>query len=177
MNATCPNCGSPSVTSRLVNETFAYGQGTEAVSLAAEVLLTTCGSCGMEFTGHDAEQARQAAICRHLGLQTPAEILELRESLNLSREAFAQLTGIGTASLARWETGETTQNRSNDNLLFLLSFSDNRARLADRQRVAVIEPAPEARRLKPIRKFRGFPGAVPEALQERAAVFSLRKGH
>ncbi len=64
---------------------------------------------------------RHEAVCRHLGLLTPAEIRGLRERYNLSRAAFARMTGFGDATLARWEKGEVVQNASSDRYLRLLT--------------------------------------------------------
>jgi len=47
----------------------------------------------------------------------------------LTRERFAALTGIGTASLARWETGELIQSAGYDKYLRLLAFAGNLERL------------------------------------------------
>jgi transcriptional regulator with XRE-family HTH domain len=64
---------------------------------------------------------------------TPAEITAIRERYHLSRAEFARLTRIGEASLARWEGGLIIQNGSIDQLLYLLTFSENLDRLRHRR--------------------------------------------
>jgi hypothetical protein len=68
---------------------------------------------------------------------TPRDIYSLRhERLALSRKNFAALSGIGEASLARWESGELIQSESNDNLLRLLASDDNVQALRELRRTA-----------------------------------------
>ena len=52
---------------------------------------------------------------------TPWEIREIRKKHDLSRAAFAELTGLGAASLGRWETGALIQSLANDRYLRLLA--------------------------------------------------------
>ena len=56
---------------------------------------------------------------------TPAEIRAIRAELGKTRREFAELTGIGEASLARWESGRLIQNVAYDTLLHLLTFPEN----------------------------------------------------
>jgi DNA-binding transcriptional regulator YiaG len=98
-----------------------------------------------------AEEARHEAICRHLGILTPRQIVDLRKSYGLTRADFAALTRFGAASLARWETGSILQNAANDQLLYLLQFRDNIERLRERARqetspVGAVAAAPVAGR-------------------------------
>ena len=61
------------------------------------------------------------AVYRHHGLLSPWEIRAIRERRKLSRKAFAEITGLGEATIKRWETGAITQNRANDRYLRLLN--------------------------------------------------------
>ena len=70
----------------------------------------------------EGERLRHEAVCRHLGVLSPAEISGLRKGFGMSRAAFAELTGLGEASLGRWESGAVIQNRANDRYLRLLSL-------------------------------------------------------
>ena len=63
----------------------------------------------------------------------PSEIKALREHYGLSRKEFAEITLLGEASLARWESGELTQNAAYDQLLRLLQFQGNMERLREWQ--------------------------------------------
>ena len=76
---------------------------------------------------------RHEAVCRHLGVLTPKEIIAIRKSYGMSRAVFARLTGIGEASLARWENGLLIQSPAYDRFLFLLTFPENLERLKSRK--------------------------------------------
>jgi DNA-binding transcriptional regulator YiaG len=80
-----------------------------------------CTDCSLEYTDEAGERLRHEAICRHLGILSPAEIVAIRERYGLSRRQFAASTHIGLASLSRWESGEGTQNPAMDAYLRLLS--------------------------------------------------------
>ena len=116
----CDLCGATSLRVELVRDPFIYGVGEEAVELSADVRVHTCSDCGESYTGPDAEVAYHEAVCRHLGILTPAEIRAMRTGYGFSRDEFARLTGFGKATVGRWERGEVTQNRSADRYLRLL---------------------------------------------------------
>jgi DNA-binding transcriptional regulator YiaG len=67
---------------------------------------------------------------------TPREVEAVRAGLGMTRAAFADLTRLGEASLARWEKGRLIQNPANDQLLYLLRFSENVERLRSRATTA-----------------------------------------
>jgi len=83
----------------------------------------------MEFTDESAEVLKHAAVCKHLGVMTPAEILDLRRRYGLSRGDFARITKLGEASLARWENGNLIQSQAYDQYLSLLKDPGNFERL------------------------------------------------
>lgn len=130
--STCPSCGVPVRAVREERDSFSYRSGETVVELFADVPVYSCAGCGVEFTDEEAEDRRHAAVCRHLGVLTPAEIRSLRLSHNLSRSEFARLTGIGDATIARWERGSLIQNAGYDQLLRLLRHRDNIERLRAR---------------------------------------------
>jgi DNA-binding transcriptional regulator YiaG len=135
----CPNCGSKNVTTRPSVDHFTYGSGPDAVQLKANIPFHRCADCMFEYTDSEAEDIRHEAVCRHLGLMGPAEVLDLRSSYGLTRAEFAEATRIGEASLARWETGQLIQNPANDNFLYLLRFRENWERLKARFKSATAE--------------------------------------
>lgn len=128
----CPNCGSEKTASTLEQESFNYGSGVEHASLTVVVPVIQCSSCGFSFTDHRAEDAKHEVVCRHLQVLSPREIRAIRTSYDLGQSEFADLAGIGRASLARWEGGQLIQNHSSNNLLFLLSFPENLNKLRKR---------------------------------------------
>jgi hypothetical protein len=75
----------------------------------------------------------------------------------MSRAAFAQLTKLGEATIARWERGGLIQNAAHDQFLYLLTFEENIKRLTDRNehksqsesRTSETVPPPRFRVLRP----------------------------
>lgn len=125
----CPECGSNRVSTSIVQERFRYGRGEDVPNITVSLPSRRCDDCGLEYFDHLAERCRHEAICRQLGVLTPAEIVEIRKSLGLSRKGFAKLTRLGTATLARWERGLLVQNPAYDQYLRLLVLPDVREKL------------------------------------------------
>ena len=117
---TCPQC--EGVVETILHEaTFRYGDGDTAVDIAVVLPVRRCRSCEFEFLDFEAERIKHEALCRHLGVLTPQEIRAIRERHGLSRAAFARLTGLGAATVARWETATLIQTIGNDRYLRLLA--------------------------------------------------------
>ena len=178
----CFDCGSSDVAKAFQRQVFQYGNGENAVELTAEMPVFTCKACGYQFAGPEADEARHEAVCRHLGLLTPQEIVSIREQAGLSQAQFAKCTRIGIASLKRWETGAVTQNAANDELIYLMTFPDNIERLEQRSRKEPLEnsvvassiPALETRH-RATSRFRGR-CIVPEGiLLKRSHQWQLRQ--
>ncbi|MBD8554579.1 type II toxin-antitoxin system MqsA family antitoxin [Rhizobium sp. CFBP 8762] len=121
----CEMCEASAVTVRQHEEKFVYGSGEDQVLLSAVVPVYECGECGEMYTGHEAEELRHEAVCRHLGRLTPREIRTIRESYRLTQEKFADVSGFGVASIKRWELGNQIQGESANNLLLLLRMPSN----------------------------------------------------
>ena len=113
----CPQCGAESVTTSWHHDAFNYGSGDAAVTLHVDLPVRHCAACDFEFLDHEGERLRHEAVCRHLGVLTPAEVRAVRERHGMSRAAFAQVTGLGEATLNRWENGAVVQNLANDRYL------------------------------------------------------------
>lgn len=142
----CDLCETTNLRAELVRDPFIYGAGEDAVELSAVVRVHTCSNCGDSYTGPDAEVAYHEAVCRHLGILTPAEIHAMRTRYGLSRDDFARMTGFGKATVGRWERGEVTQNRSADRYLRLLQDPEVMRRLQ-----ALAEPTDSAGLQTPVR--------------------------
>lgn len=121
----CPACGSESVSSNNETEHFTYRAGGRDYGVHAVIPVWTCAACNESFLTDAGESARHRAICGAMNRLSPEDILALRQRVAMSRRAFGELSGIGEASLARWEAGELIQNESNDNLLRLLLIDEN----------------------------------------------------
>jgi len=123
--ANCPACGSSNVRSSAQAVKFKYGNDSDAVELSATVPSTACMSCGEEFLDDRADRAKHDAVCEFLGVLKPSEIAGVRGSYGLTRADFASLTGLGEATLGRWERGLLIQNVGNDRYIRLLRIRDN----------------------------------------------------
>lgn len=118
--AACPQCEGAVETIKH-EDIYRYGDGESGVDLPVILPVRRCRVCGFEFLDHEAERIKQEALCRHFGVLTPWEIREIRKRHHLSRAAFSELTGLGSASLGRWETGTLIQSLANDRYLRLLA--------------------------------------------------------
>lgn len=169
----CPNCGSSKVESRNIIDKFQYGSGAKAVILEAEIPFRRCDNCMFEFTDSEAEDIQHEAVCRHLGVMTPAEIVALRNKYGLTRAQFAEKTRIGEASLARWETGELIQNPANDGYMYLLSFPENFDHLEKRYQKPQTGKEIIHHKDRSKRTFRGLQNNIIPVKREEADDFKL----
>lgn len=166
----CAQCGSSEVDTRYELHRFSYGTGAQAVELEAEVPVRYCSACDFSYLDDEAEDIRHDTVCRHLGVLTPRQIRDLRASYNLSRTAFARITRLGEATLARWENGIKIQNVAYDCYLRLLFFPDNLARLQ-----APTAPPSASSDRRSVRSAEGRFRALsnPESLRDEARHFTL----
>ena len=118
----CPLCGDDRITTHIHHHTFNYGSGESAVGLTVDLPVRRCASCDCEYLDEVAEDLKHEAICQHFGVLSPGEIRRVREHHHMTRARFAEVTGIGEASLNRWENGLTIQTYAYDKFLRLLAF-------------------------------------------------------
>lgn len=116
---TCDICGQQ-VTTEWGEHTIQYGSGDMVVGLEVQLPVRRCNHCDFNYLDDEGERLKHEAVCHHLGVLTPHEIRGIREHLGLSRSALAKLTGIGEASLSRWESGIKIQTLGYDRYLRLL---------------------------------------------------------
>src|SRR5947209_17293811 len=161
----CPSCGHQPLVPQRIRDEFEYGPDDDRIAVVAEAVpVLACPACGETLYGPEAAAVRHQAICRALGLLSPAEIKALRERLGPDQEDFARPTGIGVATLSRWERGRLLQTRALDRYLRLVDALPQAARfLATLQRPAQ-EPA----------TFHLSPGDEAEARARAARFGSLR---
>ena len=120
----CFDCDSP-VGKTWRDHTFTYGSGTDAAELTVHLPVHVCPSCGLEFLDDEAETLKHGAVCAHLGVLSPEEIRRIRGMHGMSRAAFSKVTGLGEATLNRWENGILIQSAANDHYLRLLAAPNN----------------------------------------------------
>lgn len=165
----CPQCGEYSVTTHWHHDTFKYGSGDSAPMLHVDLPVRRCEPCDYEYLDHEGERLRHEAVCRHLGVLSPAEISDIRKRFTMTRAEFSEVTGLGEATLTRWENGAVVQNRANDRYLRLLALPgviESLKRLAAPQRTSV-RP-----RVRTNQKFRAL--TVSERHILRREAFELR---
>src|SRR5437016_261484 len=78
-----------------------------------------CGHCQALSLDDEADRQISAAFRRAARLLAPEEIREGRERLGLTQKQFANLLGVGEATVSRWETGAQIQQRAMDRFLRL----------------------------------------------------------
>jgi putative zinc finger/helix-turn-helix YgiT family protein len=128
----CASCNQQPLVARRIRDEFEYGPDDERLTVIAEdVPVLVCPACGETLYGPEAAAVRHQAICRTLGLLSPAEIKALRERLGPDQDDFARLTGIGVATLSRWERGRLLQTRALDRYLRLLDALPQAARFLE----------------------------------------------
>lgn len=162
--AECPDCESIESSIEICNQIFDYGQGPDSVELSCDVPVNTCQHCGCQWTTHTAEIARHEAVCRHLKRLTPAEVKDIRERNCLTQLQFSELTGLGEASLSRWETGVQIQNAACDRFLRLIDM--------DEKNFHRLEAISESERAVPPFQFRTI--TITPQLRSRQSRFQLR---
>ena len=117
----CGVCGDARVTTEWVEHMFTYGIGQSAAELTARVPVHSCAACEFEYLDEVGERLKHEAVCRHLSVLPPAEIRRIRKSHDMTRAQFSEVTGLGEASLNRWENGINIQTHANDRYLRLLA--------------------------------------------------------
>src|ERR1700736_175281 len=79
--------------------------------------MPQCGNCQAISIDDEADQQISAAFRREARLLAPEEIRQGREKLGLTQKQFANLLGVGEATVSRWETGGQIQQRAMDRFL------------------------------------------------------------
>lgn len=165
IHRTCGECGHP-VRTYWHEHSFRYGLSGSGVDLAVRLPVRRCEQCDFDYLDEEGERLKHEAACRHLGVLSPAEVRRIRKRHGLSRQAFAKLSGIGEASLARWENGIKIQTLAYDRYLRFLAQPEGLAKLQQITSAShADDPAPSMFRMI----------EVSEALLQRAASFSLRR--
>lgn len=162
----CPTCDSIQVRTQTVQHKFNYGVGDTAVELTCQLPVRVCENCGGQFVDEVGEMVRQEAICRHLNRLTPTQVLQIRENCG-TQAIFGELTGIGEASLSRWETGASMPSKSYDNYLYLLGFPENLCRLQTRAALVRSETGVPSKQFQCIQ--------ITESRLSQQRYFSLRR--
>lgn len=166
---TCPLCGNAGITTSWTLHSFNYGSGKSMVELTVDVPMRRCEDCDFVYLDDEAESLKHEAVCRHLGVLSPGEILRIRKGFGMTQLEFAQVTGLGVASLNRWENGLTIQTHGYDRYLRLLSVHPSNIRDIERFANPALSPQSKA---SPMNRFRIL--NVTQNLLKEQESFQLR---
>ena len=125
----CARCASTALDTVMHRHTFRYGAGASAADLTVELPVRRCAACGFEFLDQASEQIKLEAICEHLNILSPMGLRRIRQRYGMTQAEFAAVTGLGTATLVRWENGSMNHTRAYDRYVRLLESPDVMARL------------------------------------------------
>ena len=120
----CAQCGAEAVDTVEHRHTFPYGAGASAADLTVDLPVRRCRTCGFEFLDRESERIKLEAVCEHLGVLSPSGIRGIRERYGMTQAEFAEVTGLGTATLVRWENGSMNHTRAYDRYIRLLERSE-----------------------------------------------------
>ena len=169
-DATCPLCGREGIITAWKDHTFGYGSGESEVELTVSAPVRRCDACEFEYLDESAERLKHDAVCDHLGVLSPVEIRFIREGHGMTRARFAQVTGLGEASLNRWENGLTIQTHANDRYLRLLARPEIMRQLKE-----LVAPEPPVEPVVVVAGHRFRALEVTPALLAEKEGFRLRK--
>jgi putative zinc finger/helix-turn-helix YgiT family protein len=104
----CPVCGHTSLAERQGAYCFeppAIIPG--GVIVVADADWLHCDSCGEDILSANLEASIEVERRRRLGLLTPGEIRNVRETLRLSVQDMSQSLGVAEQTYERWESGRS----------------------------------------------------------------------
>lgn len=166
----CAQCGARAVGTVEQRHTFRYGTGESAADLTVDLPVRRCTTCGFEFLDGESERIKLEAICEHLGVLSPAGIRRIRERYGMTQAEFARVTGLGTASVVRWENGSMNHTRAYDRYIRLLESPDVMRRLR-----RLSEPAVRRARSPIAAGGRWRACEDTDALRRQQSSFALRR--
>ena len=140
------------------------------MTLTVDIPVRRCKDCDFEYLDDESEQLKHEAICSHLGVLSPDEIRRIRKGFGMTQAEFAQVTGIGVASLNRWENGLTIQTHAYDRYLRLLVARPGN--IQDIEKFAILSSSLRLQ-ISSGKKFRVL--IVDDNIRKEQECFKLRK--
>jgi putative zinc finger/helix-turn-helix YgiT family protein len=114
----CGKCGHKEMQLATVLYTTTIAHDGRAYHVEVPALtVPQCGNCQSISIDDEADRQISAAFRREARLLAPEEIRQGREKLELTQKEFANLLGVGEATVSRWETGAQIQQRAMDRFL------------------------------------------------------------
>ncbi|MHC6155300.1 type II TA system antitoxin MqsA family protein [Bradyrhizobium elkanii] len=158
----CIFCGASTATENSQRELFNYkNDDGQLIELSVEIPVISCSSCGESYSDDRAEDIRHDAVCRFLGRLTPSSLKAIRESYGYSQAQWSELTGIGIASIKRWESGAMIQGLAFDRYIRMLGDAQGRDLLN-----SIVNPRKRSTQV--------FRTAITAHARKDASVFRLR---
>ena len=124
----CPDCDG-TFKKDWQETTIPYGTGKDALDISTYLPLYTCVGCGLQTLDEEGEQLKHEVVCAHLGILSPREIKNIREKHGMTRDDFAELTGIEESLIGRWERTLNMQSPAYDKYLRILQRAATRREL------------------------------------------------
>jgi len=149
----CPDCDNEMVDKRDIH-TFRNGLGDAAIDISVEVPMKYCVECDLSFLEAEGQELAHEALCRSLGVLSPRQIRDIRAKFRMSREEFAKTTGLGEATIGRWERGEGIQSHANDLHLRILKDPKGSACLFNILDTLHLERSSSTHTSVPVSRFR-----------------------
>jgi putative zinc finger/helix-turn-helix YgiT family protein len=114
----CGKCGHQAMQLATIAYTTTIEHDGRAYRVEIPALtVPQCGNCQAISIDDEADHQISSAFRREARLLAPEEIREGREKLTLTQKQFANLLGVGEATVSRWETGAQIQQRAMDRFL------------------------------------------------------------
>ena len=114
----CGKCGQKAMQLAAVPYAVTIEHDGRAYRVALPALTAPqCGNCQAISIDDEADRQISAAFRREARLLAPEEIRQGREQLEMTQKQFANLLGVGEATISRWETGAQIQQRAMDRFL------------------------------------------------------------
>ncbi len=132
----CARCGAEAVEAVEHRHTFRYGSGEAAADLTVDLPVRRCKACGVEFLDRQSEAIKLEAICEYLGVLSPAGLRRTRARYGMTQAEFADVTGLGIATVVRWENGSMNHTPAYDRYIRLLESPE-----VMRQLKEVVQPS------------------------------------
>ena len=111
----CPSCANGKLERKVIEETFQYKGQKLAIT---DYPVFHCSNCGEEFVEEqtlDNVEKRVRDFQRGVdGLLTSDEIVQIRKKLRLTQRQLADKLYVSRPTIARYESGQLTQSKSQD---------------------------------------------------------------
>lgn len=124
MPKTCPICGKKSLSAKTGEYHFVPPENIPGGEIViSNTSWDECEICGEKILSSDLDIKLEKERYKRLGLLTPEEIINVRKRAGLSQNEIAKILGVGEKTYTRWESGQSLQNKSSDNLIRLVDMN------------------------------------------------------